>query len=101
MTDLIGRRNAPDQSAGARNVLAAVLAGAATTVHPRVVMMVRTVPITTDVGDGTVDQVAPDTEVILRPTVTMDLATEIPLQKQTIPRIPPQVPGITSSSYRN
>ena len=100
ITDLTRRRNAPDQNAVARNFLAAVLADAAAMVRPQVVMMMRTVPMTTDAEDGTVDQVAPDDEMILRPIVTTDLAMEIPLQKKTIPRRP-QVPGITASSYRN
>jgi len=100
-TDLTGRKNALDQSVGARNVLAAVLEDAVAMVHLRVVMMMRTVPMTTDAEDGTVGQVAPDAEMILRPIVTTDLAMEIPLQKKTIPRIPPQVPDITASSYRN
>jgi len=100
MTDLTGRRNAPDQSAGARNVLAAVLADAAAMVHLRVAMMM-TVPMTTDAEDGTVGHVAPDAEMILHPIVTTNLVTEIPLQKKTIPRRPTQVPDITASSYRN
>ena len=100
MTNLTERRNTPDQSARARDVLAAVLADAATMVHPQVTMMMRTVPMTTDAEDGTVGRVAPDDEMILRPYVTTDLAMEIPLQKKTIPQRP-QVPGITASSYRN
>jgi len=102
-TDLTERRITLDQSAGARNVLAAVLADAAAMVHLRlrVAMMMRTVPMTTDAEDGTVGRVAPDAEMILRPTVTTDLVTEIPLQKKTIPRRPQQVPDITASSYRN